>query len=254
MTTLFTSEIRKITTLKVWWALVIPPVVVGICASAISSTVATATDEFTGGEIDEISAVGLFVALAFAMLFAAVFSAVNAGTEFRHDTITTSFLTASSRDRVVGAKVAITALFSLGYGLIVSIFSILCLLLFTGGRFTLSVDVLGYVAAGLFAVVLWSLIGAGLGLLFGSPTWPSILIVAWFPFGESIAIAILSGIGLDGVSTVTPAALTLSVVAAGQLDDSDLLAPWPLAPLGLMIWALAAVAAGWLRTRERDIS
>lgn len=252
--TLFTSEIRKVTTLKVWWALAIPPVVVGIGASAISSTVATATDEFTGGEINEISAVGLFVALAFAMLFAAVFSAVNTGTEFRHDTITTSFLTAPGRDRVIGAKIAITTLFALGYGLIVSIFSIVCLLLFTSGRFTLSADVLGYIAAGLFAVVLWSLIGSGLGLLFGSPTWSSILIVAWFPMGESIAVGILSGLGLEGASTVTPAALTLSVVAAGQLDDADLLTSWPLAPIGLMIWALAAIAAGWLRTRERDIN
>lgn len=254
MSTLLTSEIRKVTTLKFWWALALPPVFVGICASAISSAVATSADELTGGEIDEIVVVGLFVALGFAMLFAAVFSAVNAGTEFRHDTITTSFLTSQGRDRVIATKVLVTALFALGYGLVVSICSVVCLLVFTGGRFTLSGDTMSYVAAGLFAVVLWSIIGSGLGLLFGSPTWPSIVIVAWFPVGELITLGILSGLGLEGAWYVTPASLTMSVTAAGNLDDTGAVATWPLAPIGLTLWAVIVLALGWLRTRERDIA
>lgn len=254
MTTVLTSEIRKVTTLKFWWALALPPVFVGICASAISSAVATSADEITNGDVDEIVVVGLFVALGFAMLFAAVFSAVNTGTEFRHDTITTSFLTTSGRDRVIGAKVLVTALFALGYGLVVSICSIVCLLLFTAGTFSLTGDTMAYVAAGLFAVVLWSLIGSGLGLLFGSPTWPSIVIVAWFPVGELITLGILSGLGFEGAWNITPASLTMSVTAAGNLDDAGAFATWPWAPIGLTVWAASALAAGWLRTRERDIN
>ena len=148
MTTLLTAEIRKVTTLKFWWALAIPPVLVGVCASAISSAVATTTDEIYGGEVDGIIVAGLVAALVSAMIFAAVFSAVNVGTEFRHDTITTSFLTAAGRDRVIAAKVGVTALFALGYGLVVASFSIIGLLLFTGGRFALSGDIVASVAAG----------------------------------------------------------------------------------------------------------
>lgn len=253
MTTLLESEIRKVTTLNFWWALAIPPVLVGICASAISSAVGTGTEELTGAEVNDVVIAGLLVSLVFAMVFAAVFSAVNAGTEFRHDTITTSFLTASARDRVIAAKIAVTALFSLAYGLIVSICSVVCLLLFTAGKFTLSGDVLLYVMAGLLGVLLWSLIGTGLGLLFGSPTWPSIIIVAWFPIGESIAVAILAGIGISGAWHVTPAALSASVIAVGKLDGEEPFTSWPLAVLGLTVWAVASIAAGWLRTRERDI-
>ncbi|MDJ0392378.1 ABC transporter permease [Rhodococcus sp. G-MC3] len=253
MTTLLTAEIRKVTTLNFWWALALPPIFVGICASAISSAVANGTEDLTG-ELDGVAVVGLFVALMFSMLFAAVFSAVNTGTEFRHDTITTSFLTASSRDRVIAAKIAVTALFSLGYGLIVAICSLTCLLLFTAGSFSLDSETMASVASGLFAVVLWSLIGSGLGLLFGSPTWPSIVIVAWFPFGELIAIGILSGIGIDGAWHVTPSALTFSLVAAGQINDDGVVTSWVLAAVGLSLWAAVLVAAGWLRTRERDIS
>ena len=80
MTTLLTAEIRKVTTLKFWWALAIPPVLVGVCASAISSAVATTTDEIYGGEVDGIIVAGLVAALVSAMIFAAVFSAVNAVT------------------------------------------------------------------------------------------------------------------------------------------------------------------------------
>lgn len=253
MTTLLTAEIRKVTTLNFWWALAIPPVLVGICASAISAAVTTTADEIYGEEVDGIVVAGLVAALVSAMIFAAVFSAVNAGTEFRHDTITTSFLTASGRDRVIAAKVGITALFALGYGLVVASFSLIGLLLFTGGRFALSGGIVANVGAGLFAVVLWSLIGSGLGLLFGSPTWPSIAIVAWFPVGEMIVVAILSGLGIDGVWHVTPSTLTISVIGAGYFDEPGVLPVWPWAPIGLALWAVGALAAGWYRTRGRDI-
>lgn len=252
MNSALTAEIRKTTTLNFWWVLALPPLLVGVCASAISSAVGSTTDQLTGTEVDGVVRAGLLVSLVVAMMFAAVFSAVNAGTEFRHDTITTSFLTTSGRDRVIGAKVAVSALFALGYGLVVSICSIVCLLLFTGGRFALSGDIMANVAAGLFAVVLWSLIGSGLGLLFGSPTWPSIIIVAWFPVGELISLAILSGLGLDGAWNITPSTLTMSVVAAGHVDDA-LFPVWPWAPIGLALWAVGAVAGGWYRTRSRDI-
>ena len=253
MTNLFTAEIRKVTTLSFWWALAIPPIVVGVCASAISSAAVTTTGVLVDGDVDGVLLAGLVAALVTAMIFAAVFSAVNAGTEFRHDTVTTSFLTAPGRDRVIAAKVAVTAAFALGYGLVVSICSIVALLLFTGGEFVLSLDVVANVVAGLFAIVLWSLIGSGLGLLFRSPTWPSIAIVAWFPVGEVIVVAILSGLGLDGVWHVTPSTSTISVIGAGRIDAADILPVWPWAPIALTLWALGALAAGWYRTREHDI-
>ncbi|MET0318067.1 MAG: ABC transporter permease [Rhodococcus fascians] len=254
MSTVLTSEIRKVTTLKFWWALALPPVFVGIGATAISSAVGKGMSDITGSEMNEVVLAGLFVALGAATLFGSVFSAINAGTEFRHDTITTSFLSARGRDRVIGAKVLVTALFALGYGLVVSILTLLCMLAFTAGDFTLNGDVFGYIAAGLFVVVMWSLIGSGLGLLFGSPTWPSIAIVAWFPVGELVVLGILSGLGLVGFWQIAPGSLTLSTVVAWNLDDGNGLAEWPWAPIGLALWAALIVVAGWLRTRERDIS
>lgn len=253
MTTLITSEIRKVTTLKFWWALAIPPVFVGICASAIAASIANSTSDYEFELSGGFGIVGLYVALGFTIMFVAVFGAVNGGTEFRYDTITTSFLTSTSRDRVIAAKLGVTALFALGYGLLVEIVSLVCLLLFSSEPFVLSGAVIGMLAMGLFAVVVWSLIGAGLGLLMGSPTWPAIIIVAWYPIGELVATSIVSGIGLGNISVVTPSALTLATVSVGEVE-SEFFMPWPVAPFGLLVWGLAIAGVGWLRTRERDIS
>ena len=68
-----------------------------------------------------------------------------------------------------------------------------------------------------------------------------------------IVVAILSGLGIDGVWQLTPSTLTISVIGAGSFDDPELLPVWPWAPIGLTLWALGALAAGWYRTRERDI-
>ena len=204
MNALLTSEIRKVTTLKFWWALAIAPIVVGVFASVITSVIANQLGEFeedldiSGG----VASIGLYVAAGAAILFAGIFGAVNAGTEFRHKTITTSFLTARGRDG---------------------------------------------------AVVLWSMIGAGLGLLLKSPTWAAIVLVAWLPFGEGLLSLILFGLGLGSVAVALPSNLTLPTMAATQLDDAGDLASWPWAPLGLALWAAILTGVGWFLARTRDI-
>ncbi|WP_072806869.1 hypothetical protein [Rhodococcoides yunnanense] len=248
---LLTAEVRKVTSLRFWWALALPPILVGIFTSTIASAISESV-----GEVDVeggFATFGLYVSLGFAMAFVAVFAAVNGGTEFRHDTITTSFVTASGRDGIIGAKFAVTALFALGYGLVVELGSVVCLMLFSPTAFALSGHILAILLAGLLAVVLWSLIGVGLGLLLGSPSWAAIVIVAWYPFGEIIVISILEGLGIHNVSTITPAATTLATLTAGDSDSAPYFMSWPFAPIVLALWAVAVAAAGWWRTRERDI-
>ncbi|MFI8568958.1 ABC transporter permease [Rhodococcus sp. NPDC078407] len=255
MNALLTSEIRKVTTLKFWWALALAPIVVGVFASVITSVIANQLGEFeedldiSGG----VASIGLYVAAGAAILFAGIFGAVNAGTEFRHKTLTTSFLTARGRDGVIAAKLIVTALFGLGYGLVVLLASLICLLIFNSRTVLLDGPFIGVVAACLLAVVLWSMIGAGLGLLLRSPTWSAIVLVAWLPFGEGLISLILFGVGLGPVATVLPSNLTLPTMAATQLDDAGDLATWPWAPLGLAVWAAILVGGGWFLARTRDV-
>lgn len=248
---LLTAEVRKVTSLKYWWALAIPPIVVGVFASTIASAISESV-----GEVDidgGFSTFGLYASLAFAMTFVGVFAAVNGGTEFRHDTITTSFVTASGRDGVIGAKIAVTALFALGYGVLVEIGSVVCLMLFSPTTFTITGHVIGILASGLLAAVLWSLIGVGLGLVLGSPSWAAIVVVGWYPFGEIIVVSILDGLGVHNVSSITPGGATIATLTSGDSDGASYFMPWPWAPVVLALWAVAVASAGWWRTRERDI-
>lgn len=255
MNSLLTSEIRKVTTLKFWWALAIAPLVVGIFASVITSVIANQLDPYeddldiAGG----VASIGLYFAAGAATLFAGIFGAVNAGTEFRHKTITPSFLTARGRDGVIAAKLVVTALFGLGYGIAVITASIVCLVIFSERTVEFDGAFVGVTAACLLSVVLWSMIGAGLGLLLASPTWSAIALVAWLPFGEGLLSLILVGVGLGPAAMVLPASLTLPTMAATQLDGTEGFASWPWAPLGLALWATIFAGGGWMVARTRDI-
>lgn len=256
-TALLTAELRKITTLRFWWALGITPLVVGLFSSAMSLPMLRAFETELGGDANSAATlVGLFVALALVFLFAAIFGAVNAGAEYRHHTLTTSFLTARGRDGVIGAKLLVTALFGLLYCAAVEVVCIALLMIFAVDEIHFDGTLVAVLGAGLLAAALWALLGAGLALATGSSIVSTVGLVVWYPFGEGIATLILDGIGLGQLSGWLPGTLTVSTVA-GVLDTGDEspgLTSWPGAPLGLLLWTVACCGLGWWVTRTRDIT
>lgn len=253
MTTLVTSELRKVLTLRFWWALALAPLVVALFAGSIYAALSDSLGSVDADLSTGAASVGLVVAIAWAVLFAGIFGAVNAGTEFRHQTLTPTFVTTRGRDPVLAAKLAVTALFGLGYAVAVELVALACMLVFGGDRFTITSGTVGMLAAGIFATVAWSLIGAGLGLLFASPTAAAITLVAWYPVGELITIATLSGLGAGSVGQWLPAAVTWSTVVS-PAGDVDGFAPWPGAVVALIVWTALACGLGWWTTRRRDIT
>ncbi|KAA0022533.1 ABC transporter permease [Antrihabitans cavernicola] len=255
MTTgLLVAEIRKVTTLKFWWALLIPPLIVGLFASAIYAGIADETGDLGDDFATGIASVGLYFALAWVVLFAGVFGAINAGTEYRHKTLTPTFLTASGRDGVIAAKLLVTAGFALGYGVIVELASLICMVAFGGDRLDVNGTLFQAFTVGLVAVVCWSLIGAGLGLLMASPTGAALMLVAWYVVGELTVSLVASGMGLKGFGSILPGSATIATVALGELDGDSGFADWPLAPILMLAWTVALAGSGWWATRQRDIT
>jgi hypothetical protein len=251
---LLVSEVRKVTSLKFWWALLIAPVVIGGFASAIYASIASSSSVTELGIEGEISMVGLFVTIAATTLFAAVFGAVNAAGELRHHTITTSFLSSSGRGGVIGTKLAVTAIFGLAYALVAQIISIISMLLFGIGTFEVTGFVVQVFLLGLLVTTIWTVIGAGLGLLFASPTWAAVTLVVWIPVGESIVVAILSGIDAQPLAQFLPGMSTISTLAAGSISDGDPFLGSVAGTVVLILWAVVFGGAGWLRTQQRDIA
>ncbi|MFH5212199.1 ABC transporter permease [Antrihabitans spumae] len=255
MVALLTSEFRKVTTLRFWWALLIAPLTVGLFASAIIAGIANQSADL---DLDEAVAgaafIGLFIAVVLAILFAAIFGALNAGTEFTHKTITPTFLTASGRDGVIGAKLLISAAFGLLYGLVVEIVSVGVILIFGQGDIEFDGLLFKVLAAGLFVVVAWSIIGAGLGLLFGS-SLAAVLVVVIGPIADLIIGLILFGFGLDSARSYMPFGVTTSTLAVGELDSDDAgIAPWPVPLLMVLFYVVVIAGAGWLVARRRDVT
>ncbi|MGW0172447.1 ABC transporter permease [Rhodococcus sp. NPDC003322] len=253
MSALVTAELRKVLTLRFWWALALAPLVVALFAGSIYAAMADGLDSVDADLSTGAVSVGLVVAIAWAVLFAGIFGAVNAGTEFRHQTLTPTFVTTRGRDPVLAAKLAVTALFGLGYAVAVELVALGCMVVFGGDRFTVTSAILGMLAAGVVATVAWSLIGAGLGLLFASPTAAAITLVAWYPVGELITIAILSGLGAGSIGQWLPGAVTWSTVVS-PAGDVDGFAPWPAAVIALITWTAVAAGLGWWTTRRRDVT
>ncbi|MFC9786195.1 ABC transporter permease [Rhodococcus sp. NPDC127528] len=254
MTALLTSELRKVTTLRFWWALVLAPLAVALFAASIYAAMADGIDSFGSDLSSGAASVGLFVSVASVVLFAGLFGALNAGTEFRHSTLTPTFLTARGRDGVVAAKLIVTAGFGAAYTLLVEIVAVACMVAFAGDGFDLTGSVLAMLGAGLLAGVAWSLIGAGLGLLLRSSIGAAIALVVWYPMGELIVTAILFGLGAQSLPQWLPGAATWATIAADSAAGIDGFAPWLSAAAALIGWAALAAGLGWWTTRSRDVT
>ncbi|WP_068271458.1 ABC transporter permease [Aldersonia kunmingensis] len=253
-TGLLVSESRKVTTLNFWWALPIAPIVVGMFASAIYAALADSLDPYGDSGLSTGAAtIGIYFALAWVILFAGIFGAVNAGTDFRHKTLTPTFLVAPRRDSVVASKLIVTAVVGLAYGVLAEAAGVICMSLFGGGRVEWSGTFAAVLAAGLVATVCWALIGAGLGLLLASPIGAALALVAWYLVGEITVSTISAGLGFQRLGGLLPGGSTLSTVAVGSLDGSDVFVSWPAAPVLLLAWTALFAGGGWLAVRVRDV-
>ncbi|MFD1811601.1 ABC transporter permease [Rhodococcus gannanensis] len=252
MSTLVTSELRKVLTLRFWWALAIAPVVIAMFTGAIYGTVADGLELVDEANPEAAATAALMIAIMATSLAAAVFGAVNAGTEFRHHTFTPTFLTTRGRDSVLATKLGVTALFGLGYAIAVEIVTVACLLVFGGDSVEFTSEFLTLIPVAALVTALWALLGAGLGLLFASSTAASVTLLAWIPVGELIADTILHNVGGGALVGWLPGALTLSTLTFPV--EIEWLPAWQAALLALIVWTAAICAFGWWRTRSRDIA
>lgn len=254
-TNLLLSEFRKVTTLKFWWALGLAPLLVGLFSGAITLPILSEIAAEDDGVKTAVGAIGLLVALALVFVFSALFGAVNAGTEYRHNTITTTFLTTRGRDRIVAAKLLVSALFGFLYCLAIELVSVPVLLIAGSDDVRLDGQMTAVLGVGLVASMLWALIGAGLALLTASSIASTVTIVVWYVLGEAIVRAILGGLHLGSVGQWLPGSVTMSAFV-GIVDDSALTSEpdTALSLLCLALWAAAACGLGWWVTRTRDIT
>ncbi|GGS26090.1 MULTISPECIES: ABC transporter permease subunit [Actinokineospora] len=232
---LISAELRKILTTKLWWALMIPAFALALGWAWIFSGLTTAVvDEALRDDIiqdldirvDEISwsAIALTRGFNIASIFPMIFGALGVASELSRKTITTTFLTAPSRQAVLGAKAAVYALWGLLFGLVIAVgVSLGTLLGAEGGLLPDGQAWFLIILAGLIMCVLWTLVGLGVGALLGSPTAALVVLLVYtlvFGFIELLLMGVLEVEHLAGVFPNGAAnGLTSSTASALLIDQ-----------------------------------
>ncbi|HEX5406956.1 MAG TPA: hypothetical protein VFX16_32170 [Pseudonocardiaceae bacterium] len=289
---LITAEFRKILTVRLWWALLIPAVVLAFGWSFVAATLVTdlaqgvrddPTFQRAGLTFQDVpwSVFALSRSINITTVFPMLFGALGLSTELHRRTITTSFLTASSRSALLGSKAIAYVLWGAMYGVVISGLAILGTLAGSGGHYL--PDASGFLLIGLsgvLACLLWTLLGLGVGALLGSTTGSVLLLIIYAVIAEPIldlafhnhVSGVLPNGAADGLTGATAstiivdhlnspvlaqippdvfnAFLNVIRIGAGAIGAFD----WWASGLIFLGWTAALFMAGMLVNQTRDIT
>ncbi|MGB3764277.1 MAG: ABC transporter permease subunit [Ornithinimicrobium sp.] len=268
------SEVLKYVSTRTAWGLTLGMFVTGLGFSALFGALFVYGNILDGVELSEVAPPLLFArivytsAIQFGYLLALVIGVLCIGQEYRHHTVTGTFLATPRRSRVIGAKVIALCLIAVVSGAVHVLGSLI-----GGGILMASAGLPVYPDAGeltktlllmLLVLALWTLIGLGVGVLIPNQVAALCLAiaVAWI-------VEPLAGFGLTFVSwgqdlsRFFPSQVTAATldVFTGANDSLRTALGGPADPLGwgagaLVLLGYAAVMAliGLVLTRSRDIA
>jgi ABC-type transport system involved in multi-copper enzyme maturation permease subunit len=187
-------------------------------------------------------------------VFALLLGVLIITVEFRHKTVTTSFLTTPHRTRFVLGKILMAALAGAALAVVVLVGTVVgggIALSAKGGSFSDMAHQIGAVAPGMILVyALFAVLGVGVGSLLTNQVAAIVVCLGWFLILENI----IGGIW-EGTVRWLPsgAALAASSVSAGGANSIGLFTWWQ-GSLLILAYGLAFAAVGSLLLTRRDIT
>lgn len=266
------SELTKQFTTSMWWILgIVLFVYVGMTAGGLAATFgALASGSLPGGSAgsaqlpaEMLPPIIYSIATAVGYVFPLLIGTLLVTGEFRHKTLTPTFLATPRRGVALAGKVfagaamgilyaalAIVAAVGLG-GAVLAVFGVDAQL----GQG----DTWALIGRMVLAFVLWVLVGIGVGTLVRNQIAAVVGVLAFTQFLEPI-LRTIGGL-VDGVSTLTrllPGAASDALVGAsvyaslgGQTGDA---LPWWVGGLLLLGYGAVFLLLGWLTSWRRDVS
>jgi len=240
------SEFRKLTTLRAPWLLLAAGPLITV--AGVSGLVAS------GGNLhDPAMQSKAFSHVGLAAIVTLLFGILAVAGEYRHGTITDTYLSFPGRRTVIPAKLAVYGLVGAAAGLVSSITAVVVSAAWWASKaasFQLSTaDTWRTLGGGLAANVAFAAIGVGLGALIRNLVGAVAAALAWIALVEGI-VGQLLGAGL---------ARWLPFYASESLDRANLTTATGLLPqwgglLVLLGYAAIFAAAGVLTTLNRDVT
>jgi ABC-2 type transport system permease protein len=274
------AELRKIFSTKLWWGLLIPvgcvAAVVGF-AGAWFGDLALAAEDFEGERLPTL-ALTVPYCMQQTTVFAVVLGLIGGAGEFRHKTITTTYLTAPSRGHVLAAKLIGYGALGVLYGAATAVVCSLAALVRSGGdAFPSPAEWLAITALGCVTTLAWTVLGVGLGTLISNQVAVLISVLVYKLLLEGVASIILQieQVGLDEVARLLPGAASAALATdygigaflrvAGEDGEEVRFAleglvgstgqlPWWGGGLVFAAYTALFTVAGWLVSRQRDIT
>ena len=171
--------------------------------------------------------------------------------EFRHNTVTSTFLLSPDRKKVIGAKLVTAGIVGMGLAVAVSALTLAIALPWLAAKnievSLLSGDVLEVLLGAMAATALYALVGVGLGCILRNQTAAVIVTLAWVMLVEALVIGFIPSVGrwLPGGAA---AALTDTATLKGGL-----LPMWAGAAV-LTAYGLGFATAGTRFVLRKDIA
>ena len=259
MTRLIRTELLKLQTIRVTYALLATALGVTALFASLSSTVGDSSSRPITSLAGQTAAT---TASGFAMIIAAVLGALAVTGEFRHSSAALTFLATPDRRRVLAAKAAAGAAAGAAFGLLAALATTAIGLGFIVGRgahVEIGVGALvGHAAGAALGAALLAAIGVAVGTLVRSQLAAVIGVFVWCLVLESIVGGLVNAVRpyLPYTAATTLGGTRLGAAAFGPGYDVSTQAPLPFAAAAaLLVAGAGAVAFLAARTTlRRDVS
>jgi ABC-2 type transport system permease protein len=272
------AEALKALSVRTWWALAIPVGLLAVMVNLFGGLFSSAVAGVGGADgIPGILLASLAYALSLTTVFAALHGVVLATAEFRHRTVSTTYLLAG-RVPTLLAKAAVAAGGGAAYALLGIVLGLLAGLLGQGAAPLPSVGgLLALSATGIVVCALWSVLGVALGTLVVNQAGAVVALLVYVLAVENLVSLILRSGTEEGRAPPAIARVTSFLPAnagdvalygrparelGGRFAPSiveglaGVAAPPPAwgALLVLVVWAGAGLAVAWVVGGRRDVT
>jgi ABC-2 type transport system permease protein len=262
MLAMIRSELRKFFTTRLWWGMALGIFVAGAAFALmfgfVFTTDAMAGPGMPGGDSVQIANSVYVGGLSVGYLLLLTIGVLQIGGEYRHKTITATFLATPKRVHALLAKAVALVGIGIGYGLISLIGSVsvgALVLSLRGQEAFPSTEILRTLALSLVILGLWALIGLGVGILI--PNQVAALLIA---IGVAWIVEPLVGFGLtfwewgaENIGPYLPTAATNAIVNAVE-QPGEVRLDWWGGLLVLAAYALVLAGIGIWRASREDVS
>lgn len=264
------SEITKQFTTSMWWVLAIVLVAyVGFTAAVLGFVFSASATGALGGNGPQFPATGIAgtlysTATSVGYVFPLLIGTLLVTSEFRHKTLTPTFLATPRRGLVLWAKIVCGVVVGVLFGIIGIVASVGPAAGFVSGygldtQLT-EPDTWALLARMLLAYVLWVLVGIGVGALVRNQVGAVVGVLVFTQFLEPVARAAASFVdGLSDVTRFLPGAASdtlvgASVFTASTTGDTTETLEWWVGGAVLLAYAVVLLVLGHVTSWRRDVS